>query len=177
MKKLTFLFILISGFMFPQTFTDLLSVSKFLGSKVENLEKVYKIKPFEKKSSFGKSMLIYKMPNYNISIESNSEDEIINRIDLFQLNIKADLTSDLWYKITTELNKNPEFKIKSTVFKDKTKDFETKELKYDELLSLLRSLNYPEKLIYIVMYEKENISYTISGFENNFIISISTIEK
>ena len=117
------------------------------------------------------------MPNYNISIESNSEDEIINRIDLFQLNIKADLASDIWYKITTELNKNPEFKIKSTVFKDKTKDFETKELKYDELLSLLRSLNYPEKLIYIVMYEKENISYTISGFENNFIISISTIEK
>ena len=163
--------------MFSQTFTDLSSVSKFFGSKVENFEKFYKVKPFEKKSNFGKSTIYYKMPNYNISIESNSEDEIINRIDLFQLNIKADLTSDLWYKITTELNKNQEFKIKSIVFKDKTKDFETKELKYDESLTLLRSLNYPEKLIYIVIYEKENISYTISGFENNFIIGISSIEK
>ena len=177
MKKITFLFILISGFMFSQTFTDLFNVSKFFGSKVENLEKFYKIKPFEKKSNFGKSTLFYKMPNYNISIESNSEDEIINRIDLFQLNIEADIVSDIWYKITTELNKNPEFKIKSIVFKDKTKYFETKELKYDELLTLLRSLNYPEKLIYIVKYEKDNISYTISGFENNFIIGISSIEK
>ena len=177
MKKLTFLFILISGFMFSQTFTDLSSVSKFFGSKVENLEKFYKVKPFEKKSNFGKSTIYYKMPNYNISIESNSEDEIINRIDLFQLNIEADIVSDIWYKITTELNKNTAFKIKSTIFKDKTKDFETKELKYNELLTLLRSLDYPEKLIYIVIYEKENISYTISGFENNFIIGISSIEK
>ena len=54
MKKITFLFILISGFMFSQTFTDLSSVSKFFGSKVENFEKFYKVKPFEKKIKFWK---------------------------------------------------------------------------------------------------------------------------
>ncbi|KEY17952.1 hypothetical protein [Kaistella antarctica] len=176
-KFLLIIAIVITNFYCAQTYTDLLNITKFYGSKVENFEKTFKVKPFEKKSTFGKSMLIYKMANYNVSIESNSEDETINRIDLFQLNINADLITELWYKMTTELNKNPLFHIKSTAFKDKTKDFETTDLKYDELLKLLRSLNYPEKLIYVVTYEKENLIYSVSGFQNNFIISTSTIRK
>lgn len=161
MKKLLLAAILISGFTFGQTFSEIQKYSKFYNKPIGELEKFMKVKPKIKDEKLGITTIFYEIGNYNIVAKENIKNNgLIGEITVYSdKKEKAEKAESNWYEAYNFYSKNPEYKEIESSLDDKKKNYSTKELKAEEMVNLLRSLDSTDDISYGLNYKKGSVNY------------------
>lgn len=143
-----------------QSFEDVLKISEYYGKSFNDFENGLSIKSFDKSSKFGLESRIYNFKDCKILIESKNEENSISKFSF--LTEKGGQYEELWYQIAKNANANPEFKFIESFISDKNSELYKKDLKFNELVSVLRALKSTDGLIYYIVFKNNNIYYQLN---------------
>ena len=116
------------------------------------------IKPKDKTEILGVTRVIYSKSDHIIGFtESTKDNGLVGDVFVYTQNSNDPVKK--WYTVYQNILKDTDYKEVQANYEDTNKNFKTNDLKINEIVQLLRSLNSTAKISWGVVYKKGDIFY------------------
>lgn len=172
MKKLLLLTVFFSSFIFGQNQDDLNKYTNLINIPIADALQQMVIKPKDKTEILGVTRVIYSKSDHIIGFtESTKDNGLVGDVFVYTQNSNDPVKK--WYTVYQNILKDTDYKEVQANYEDTNKNFKTNDLKINEIVQLLRSLNSTAKISWGVVYKKGDIFYSIYVLGDKFVYKVS----